>query len=127
MLKANAGQFTDFDMVHLAMHFGVGGQAMTNRLVALRKLSRDKSDANWTVHRRKFSQLAAMLGYDVEDPHGFWTRPVVLPARYRYLAMKAYEDDEISLAKLAELLREPYHEVRSKMEAAVGVLGAVDG
>jgi Zn-dependent peptidase ImmA (M78 family) len=120
VLKANAGRFTDFDMVHLAMHFGVSGQAMTKRLVTLRKLSRDVSDAYWKQGGHRFNALAAMLGYNVEDPDGFWERPAILPTRYRYLAMKAYEDDEISLAKLAELLREPYHELRSKVDEAVG-------
>jgi Zn-dependent peptidase ImmA (M78 family) len=125
VLKANAGQFTDFDMVHLAMHFGVSGQAMTNRLVALRKMTRDTSDAYWKQGGQKFNALAEMLGYDVRDPHGFWEKPAILPTRYRYLAMKAYEDDEISLAKLAELLREPYHDLRSMMERAVGSLHEV--
>lgn len=122
VLKDNAGHFTDFDMVHLAMHFGVSGQAMTSRLVTLRKMSRDISDEYWKQGGRKFNALAEMLGYNVEDPQGFWERPAILPTRYRYLAMKAYEDDEISLAKLAELLREPYHELRSRVEVAVGLL-----
>jgi hypothetical protein len=63
-----------------------------------------------------------MLGYDVDDPEGFWERPVILPARFRYLAMRAYEDDEISLAKLAELLREDYYDLRARMHEAVGVV-----
>jgi Zn-dependent peptidase ImmA (M78 family) len=122
VLQANAGQITDFDMVHLAMQFGVSGQAMTNRLVTLRKMARDVSDAYWKRGGRKFNALAEMLGHDVQDPPGFWEKSAILPTRYRYLAMKAYEDDEISLAKLAELLREPYHELRSQVEEAVGIL-----
>jgi Zn-dependent peptidase ImmA (M78 family) len=125
VLKTNAGQFTDFDMVHLAMQFGVSGQAMTNRLVTLRKLPRDVADAYWKQGGRRFNALAEMLGYDVQDPEGFHKKPAILPTRYRYLAMKAYEDDEISLAKLAELLREPYHDLRSTMERAVGSLHEV--
>jgi Zn-dependent peptidase ImmA (M78 family) len=121
VLRANAGHFTDFDLVHLAMQFGVSGQAMTNRLVALRKLSRDVVQAYWTQGGKKFNALAAMLGYNVEDPDGFWDRQAILPTRYRYLAMKAYEDDEISLAKLAELLREDYYELRQKLQSTVDV------
>jgi Zn-dependent peptidase ImmA (M78 family)/transcriptional regulator with XRE-family HTH domain len=120
VLRANSGRFTDFDLVHLSMHFGVSGQAMTNRLVSLRKLPRDAYETYWTKGGQKFNALAEMLGYDVDDPLGFWERPVVLPSRYRYLAMKAYEDDEISLAKLAELLREDYYELRAKVREAVG-------
>ena len=37
IMRTNAGQFTDYDLVHLAMHFGVSGQAMSLRLVTLRR------------------------------------------------------------------------------------------
>lgn len=119
VLRANAGRFTDFDLVHLAMQFGVSGQVMTNRLVSLRKVARNLYNEYWIQGGQKFNRLATMLGYDVADPDGFSDRPVILPTRYRYLAMKAYEDDEISLAKLAELLREDYYELREKVAAAV--------
>jgi len=121
VLRANNGRFTDFDVVHLAMHFGVSGQAMTNRLVTLRKVSRDTHQDYWKQGGRKFNALAEMLGYDVEDPEDFWKRPVILPTRFRYLAMKAFEDDAISLAKLAELLREDYHDLRQRVQDSVGV------
>jgi len=121
VLRANAGHFTDFDLVHLAMRFGVSGQAMTSRLVTLRKVSRDLYDVYWTKGGRKFNALATMLGYDVADPPGFWERPAILPTRYRYLAMRAYEDDVISLAKLAELLREDQCELRGQLESAAAV------
>ncbi len=121
VLRANAGHFTDFDLVHLAMRFGVSGQALTNRLVTLRKISRDLYDEYWIKGGQKFNRLATMLGYDIEDPAGFWERPVILPTRYRYLAMRAYEDDQISLAKLAELLREDFYELREQLESATAV------
>jgi len=120
ILKASAGRFTDFDLVHLAMHFGVSGQAMTTRLVTLRKISRDVYEQYWRKGRRTFAALAAMLGYTVDDPNGFWEAPVLLPARFRYLAVKAYEEDTISLAKLAELLREDYHELRQRVDDSMG-------
>jgi Zn-dependent peptidase ImmA (M78 family)/DNA-binding XRE family transcriptional regulator len=118
VLRANAGRFTDFDLVHLAMHFGVSGQAMTLRLVSLRRMPREIYDEYWRT--RKFDALARVLGYDVSDPAGFWERRVILPPRFRYLAMRAYEDEEISLAKLAELLREDYHDLHARMRDAVG-------
>lgn len=112
VLRASSGRFTDFDLVHLAMHFGVSGQAMSTRLVTLRKLPRETYQEYWTRGGRKFNALAEMLGYSVEDPDGFWEADVVLPARFRYLAAKAYQDGQISLAKFAELLREDYYELR---------------
>jgi Zn-dependent peptidase ImmA (M78 family) len=120
VLKAEAGRVTDFDLLHLALHFGVSVQAMAHRLVALRKVSRDAAQPSLTDDSRELQVLATVLGCNVEDPDGFRERPAILPTRYRYLAMKAYEDEEISLAKLAELLREPYHDLRSKVEPVVG-------
>jgi Zn-dependent peptidase ImmA (M78 family) len=122
VLKANARRFTDFDMVHLALHFGVSDDVASHRLAMLRKHSRDTLPSSWDEHGPTFRAVALMLGYDVEDPQGVWEKPAILPTRYRYLAMKAYEDDEISLAKLAELLREPYHQLRARVEVAVGSL-----
>jgi Zn-dependent peptidase ImmA (M78 family) len=121
MLRTNAGRFTDFDLVHMAMRFGVSGQAMTTRLVALRKVSRDLYQQYWIEGGQKFNALATMLGYDVDDPSGFWEQPAILPTRYRYLAMRAYEDDLISLAKLAELLREDYYELQDQLQSVAGV------
>ena len=120
VLKASSGRFTDFDLVHLAMHFGVSGQAMSARLVMLRKLPREAYQEYWTKGGRKFNALAEMLGYSVENPDGFWQAEVVLPSRFRYLAMKAYQDEYISLAKLAELLREDYYDLREKMNEGTG-------
>lgn len=109
VLGANNGQFTSFDLVHLAMHFGVSGQAMSYRLVALRKLPRQVHEEFWRK-RGSFKSLAEALGYPVE-----WSRNVVLPARFRYLAAKAYDEERISLAKLAELLEENYFVLRAKL------------
>ncbi len=127
LLRASSGQFTDFDLAHLAMHFGVSGQALSARLVTLRKLPREVHRSYWK--QRKFKTLAQMLGYDVEEEESFWRAPVVLPTRFRYLAMKAYEGEQISLAKLAELLREDYFELREKLPegAASSNLGTVRG
>ncbi|MBI2939255.1 MAG: ImmA/IrrE family metallo-endopeptidase [Chloroflexi bacterium] len=110
VLAANNGQFTDFDLVHLAMQFGVSGQTMSWRLVALRKLPRRVHEEYWK-RRGTFKDLAQALGYEVEDGY---LEPV-LPARFRYLAIKAYEEARISLAKLAELLRVSYHGLHEKL------------
>lgn len=111
VLGAGNGQFTDFDLVHLAMHFGVSGQAMSSRLVSLRKMARHVHEGCWKG--RTFKSLAQALGYDVDD----WSQDVVLPPRFRYLALKAYDEGQISLAKLAELLRENYYELRARLAA----------
>jgi Zn-dependent peptidase ImmA (M78 family) len=116
-LRANGGRFTDEDLVHLAMHFGVSGQAMSLRLVSLGKLSRQVHDHLWQ-RTGSFKALAEMLGYSVEDPSTFWQAPVILPKRFRYLALKAYQREIISVSKLAELLREDVFELRSKLDAA---------
>ena len=102
IMRTNAGQFTDYDLVHLAMHFGVSGQAMSLRLVTLRRMPRHVHHDYWD--QTSFKSIANDLGFRVEDDS--WRAPAVLPPRYRYLAMKAYEEGTVSLAKLAELLRE---------------------
>jgi len=67
--------------------------------------------------------LESRSGYEVEDPPSFWEAPVILPKRFRYLALKAYEREIISASKLAELLREDLFELRSKLEAAREISG----
>jgi Zn-dependent peptidase ImmA (M78 family) len=116
-MRANKGRFTDEDLVHLAMHFGVSGQAMSLRLVSLGKLPRAAHAQLWD-RERTFKALAEMLGYQVEDPETFWGAPAILPKRLRYLALKAYHQELISLSKLAELLREDAFELRARLEAA---------
>jgi Zn-dependent peptidase ImmA (M78 family)/DNA-binding XRE family transcriptional regulator len=113
VLGASNGKFTDYDLVPLAMQFGVSGQALCSRLVTLRKLRREVSEDYWKT--RTFKNLAEALGYRVEDD--LWRLPVVLPSRFRYLAMKAYDEARISLAKLAELLRANYYVLRGELQA----------
>ena len=116
-MRTNKGRFTDDDLVHLAMHFGVSGQAMSLRLVSLGKLSRTAHEQLWK-RARTFSAFAKLLGYVVDDPEAFWQAPAILPNRFRYLALKAYHREIISLSKLAELLREDVFDLRGKLEAA---------
>ena len=111
IMRTNAGQFTDYDLVHLAMHFGVSGQAMSLRLVTLRRMPRHVHHDYWD--QTSFKSIANDLGFRVEDDS--WRAPAVLPPRYRYLAMKAYEQGTVSLAKLSELLREDLYELRDRL------------
>ena len=112
IMRTNAGQFTDYDLVHLAMHFGVSGQAMSLRLVTLRRMPRHVHHDYWD--QTSFKSIANDLGFRVEDDS--WRAPAVLPPRYRYLAMKAYEQGTVSLAKLSELLRANFYELRDRLQ-----------
>lgn len=116
-MRAGGGRFADQDLVHLAMYFGVSGQAMSWRLVSLRKLPRSTHEHYWKKQAPSFKALAEMLGYEMEESRISWDAPV-LPKRFRYLALKAYQREIISVSKLAELLREDVFELRSKLESA---------
>lgn len=109
----NAGRFTDFDLARIAMQFGVSGQAVSARLVGLRKLPRDTHRRYWDQH--SFKELAEALGFHVDDD--VHKPPAILPARFRSLAWKAYRDEKISLSKLAELLRQDFYELQVKVES----------
>ncbi len=114
-MRASHGRFTDHDLVHLAMHFGVSGQAMSLRLVVLRKMPRTAHETVWLERASTFKAMAERLGYEFEEPPEIWNRPG-LPKRFRYLAWKAYELEIISVSKLAELLREDMFELRARLE-----------
>ncbi len=66
-----------------------------------------------TLLRAQPARLASMMGYDVSDPRSpffqsaFGCRPAgeELPRTYRSVAVRAYDAERISEAKLAELLR----------------------
>ena len=111
--RASPNQLTEYDLAHLAMRFGVSGQAMSLRLVTLRRLSKQAHRDCWA--QTSYKSIAEALGYEVEDE--IWKVPAILPPRFRYLAMKAYEEDIISLSKLAELLRENFYELRDRLRA----------
>lgn len=115
ILGAGNGTFTDVDLVHLAMRFEVSGQAMSSRLVTLRRMPLAAHETYW--EHRSFKALAEMLGYDTSDPEDMLERPV-LPARFRYLALKAYQEAKISLAKFAEISRENYYDLHDRLRAS---------
>ena len=110
--RGSAKEFTDSDWAHLATHFGVSGQAMSLRLVTLRSMPRQVHHDYWD--QTSYKSIAEAFGYEVEDDD--WGMSPVLPPRYRYLAMKAYEEGIISLSKLAELLRENFYELRDRLQ-----------
>jgi Zn-dependent peptidase ImmA (M78 family)/DNA-binding XRE family transcriptional regulator len=114
VISTNSGRFTEHDLVHMAMQFGISGQAMSARLVRLHALPRDFHNSYWQRHT--FNSLAKRLRYEVEDT--LWEEPAVLPARFRYLAMKAFDEGLISLSKLAELLREDFCELQTRLQSA---------
>jgi Zn-dependent peptidase ImmA (M78 family)/transcriptional regulator with XRE-family HTH domain len=116
VMRASRGRFTDYDLVHMAMHFGVSGPAMSLRLVALRKLSRTAHEALWKMTDPRFKARAELLGYTFEEPPS-WDRPW-LPSRYRLLAWKAYDMEIISVSKLAEFLREDVFELRAMVQSS---------
>lgn len=121
-MRANRGRFTNHDLVHLAMHFGVSGQAMSLRLVTLRKMPRAAHDNYWKERAPSFKAVAEMLGYEIDGVQASSEKPV-LPKRYRFLALTAHALEIISLSKLAELLREDVFELRKKLEVAGEQIG----
>jgi Zn-dependent peptidase ImmA (M78 family)/DNA-binding XRE family transcriptional regulator len=110
VLDRRSGRFSNFDLVHLAITFGVSGQAMSARLVTLRLLPRDVHEEYWS--RNTFKADATALGFVLDDRA--FEKQVVFSDRYRYLAGRAFEQGLISLAKFAEFLREDYHALRER-------------
>lgn len=111
-LLGESGSFRD-DMLYLvAKYFGVSHIAMGWRLVALRRISREawrrylETGPTWSFLARRF---------DMEQPRHEEPK-LRLPPRYVYLAWKAYEDAEISLSRLAELLQESVFELREQLQ-----------
>lgn len=104
-------RFTD-DMLYLmAQHFRVSHVALGWRLVTLRKISqRGWKDYLGKGYTRPF--LAQQLGDEDEEAQ---VRQLKLPARYQYLAWKAFEQEEISLSRLAELLHENVFKLREDL------------
>lgn len=90
--------------------YGVGYLAAVYRLHNLRLLNAAQRDALLEVQP---TRRASSMGYDVGDPrspfyqHQSTTHQLAdaLPRAYRSAAVRAYEQERISEAKLAELLR----------------------
>ncbi len=116
LVRERDGHFIE-DLVHLAMYFGVSGEAMAYRLISLRKLGRSVWDS-YKETGPTFQSLTKLLGYQPEDSEEPMTISKGLPRRYRYLAYKAYKLGIISFGKLAEFLRENYYDLKERHEAA---------
>ncbi|MCL5959468.1 MAG: ImmA/IrrE family metallo-endopeptidase [Chloroflexi bacterium] len=99
-----AGRRSPLDVeavVHLARHFGMSYQATLLRLLELRYLDPGQyADLKLAQPER----IARRLGYDLSTEDGA-VRCQVLPPRFVQLALQAYGEGCISLARLAELLR----------------------
>lgn len=110
------GRFTD-DMLYLmATYFDVSHVAIGWRLVTLRRINRRE----WTEYlqmgyTRPF--VARRLGYEEERRKPAKLR---LPPRYKYLAWKAFSDEEISLSRLAELLGENVFALKAELREREG-------
>jgi Zn-dependent peptidase ImmA (M78 family)/DNA-binding XRE family transcriptional regulator len=109
-------RFTD-DMLYLmAKYFGVSHIAVGWRLVTLRKISeRDWKEYLSKGYSRPF--LARQLGLEEEQKEA---GQIVLPPRYQYLAWEAFEQEEISLTRLAELLQKDAFELREDLRRREG-------
>jgi Zn-dependent peptidase ImmA (M78 family)/transcriptional regulator with XRE-family HTH domain len=104
------GIFRD-DMLYLmSRHFGVSIVALGWRLVTLRRIS----SRQWRKYlaRGRTTELLARRFGDHEEPKA---KETILPPRYEYLAWTAFEQEEISLSRLAELLRENLFELRERV------------
>jgi Zn-dependent peptidase ImmA (M78 family) len=97
-------------LIHLALHYGVSPRSMQARLVDLRLLPRAPRADDRSSEPDSGPATA-------ENSDGSESSParVGLPARFRYLAIRAYLEEIISLAKLAELLREDYYVLREQL------------
>jgi len=100
------------DVVLLCRYFGVSYEAMLWRLKTLGWCSEEQRQQLMAFQPTKVARAMGL------DPDVF-ERPseeLPLPPRYVYLAIKAYEKEEISLGKLAELIDLSVDETKSLLE-----------
>lgn len=97
-------------IVQLALYFGVSFEAAGWRLVALRKLNRDKWN-DILGQRIPSTPIARFLGYGLQDN----TQPDMLPRQYRFLCYQAYDQRLISFERLAELLNKNFYELQGEL------------
>jgi Zn-dependent peptidase ImmA (M78 family) len=109
-LKSSKAEINSLTILQVAIYFGVSFEAAGWRLVSLQQLASTKWNEIIAQHIPT-SPIASVLGYVNDD-----TKPDVLPRQYKYLCYKAYNDGEISLEKLAELLGRNYHELKTEFE-----------
>lgn len=102
-------QLTPYDVVHVQRHYGVSYQAALNHLQNLGIISKRAREEWINLQPRK---LALELGYF--DVYENVERNIKqLPSEFVRRAIKAYEQADISLNKLAELLDEAPAELRA--------------
>jgi Zn-dependent peptidase ImmA (M78 family)/DNA-binding XRE family transcriptional regulator len=98
-------EFADIDVIHLARHFGVSFNAMLSRLQGLRLIAPGSRETLLEAYK------AARTGPDrpaeeagLPEAVARWWSP--LPERYVFLAIRAYRRNELSIGRLAEILRD---------------------
>lgn len=96
-------------LIHLAIYFGVSYEAVSWRLVSLRKISRAQCESLLDEHT-KSSATARLLGY-LTNENG---DPDITPRHYKYLAYSAYRKRLISFERLAELVRKNFYELKQE-------------
>ncbi|HEY3374931.1 MAG TPA: ImmA/IrrE family metallo-endopeptidase [Candidatus Aquicultor sp.] len=102
-------QLTPHDVVHLQRHFGVSYQAALYHILNLGVISKRTREEWVTLKPRK---LALEIGYfDVYEDADKSIKH--LPAAFVKRAIKAYEQADISLNKLAELLEKDPSELHA--------------
>lgn len=109
ILKQEGNNINDEVLVRIRNEFGVSWKALIIRLHNLRYVF-DKPYKEKITRTNILNSLAVQLGFEAErsDSDGEFR----LPADFYFLAFKAYFDKNISLNKLAELLRQSYEETK---------------
>lgn len=100
------------DVVLLCRYFGTSYEAMLWRLRNLGRCSEEKRQELMAFQPTKVARALGLEPEVFEPPNG----ELLLPRRYVYLAISAYEKREISLGKLAELVDLSLDEAKSLLE-----------
>ncbi len=105
------------DIIALRRHLGVSYPALLFRLMNLGWLSEKECEAYRSMSP-KLNKLEQLLCGQEEPEFGAWYsgKEDSLPERFQYLALEAYRQGEISIGKLAELLRKNLYEVRNLLK-----------
>jgi Zn-dependent peptidase ImmA (M78 family) len=114
--------FTDVDVIHMSRHFGVSFRAMLYRLQGLRLIPPGNAErllAGYQEAGTGPARRAQEAGLP-QETRAFW---LPLPERYVFLAVRAYRNDELSIGRLAEILRDAHGQPRSIEQAQMFVEG----
>jgi Zn-dependent peptidase ImmA (M78 family) len=110
-LGADRGEVEAEHVVHLMFDFGASYEAVLWRLLNLGWINKGDRDR---LAARSWAGVGRVLGYENREPGDTESEP----DRFRSVAIEAWRADEISLAKLAELLNLPRAEVQQALPPA---------